>query len=306
MRFLFPLVLLLAASVWAQSPPAWVARSNQNAQLLITILARYAPEQAAAEGVEGLDEQISSSKPDEPERVRKDLASAREELEKRLAAERDPLVRQDLEILIAQANRDIRSSEASERNLLPYDDVAGTIFYGIKSLLDEQIAANRRPASLVRLRKYTGLDPAYEPLTVQAEQRFREKLKTPGLVGPSKVEVEKNLENTQAYVTGIGLLLSKVQDDRLSRRVCKAQGAARGLRRVRARGSAAESAQRLPASSGVVHYLARELRNRLYARRIDAPGSRGVRAIAKRDAAHRGQDSERAASVIVRLSQRDS
>ncbi len=55
----------------------------------------------------------AAAKPDEPERVRKDLASAREELEKRLAAERDPLVRQDLEILIAQANRDIRSSEAS-------------------------------------------------------------------------------------------------------------------------------------------------------------------------------------------------
>jgi Bacterial protein of unknown function (DUF885) len=209
MRFLFPLVLLLAASVWAQSPPAWVARSNQNAQLLITILARYAPEQAAAEGVEGLDEQISSSKPDEPERVRKDLTSAREELEKRLAAEKDPLVRQDLEILIAQVNRDIRSSEANERNLLPYDDVAGTIFYGIKSLLDEQIGANRRGASVVRLRKYTGLDTAYEPLTVQAAKRFREKLKTPGLVGPSKVAVEKNLENTQAYITGIGLLLEK-------------------------------------------------------------------------------------------------
>ena len=64
MRFLFLLVLLMAASAWAQSPPAWVEKSNQNAQLLIAIMARYAPEQAAAEGVPGLDEQISSSKPD--------------------------------------------------------------------------------------------------------------------------------------------------------------------------------------------------------------------------------------------------
>ncbi len=209
MRFLLSLVLLSAAPVWAQSPPAWVEKSNQNAQLLITIMARYAPESAAAEGVEGLDEQVSSAAPDEPERFRKDLTSARQQLEERLSAEKDPLVRQDLEILIAQANRDIRASEAQERLLLPYDDVAGTIFYGIKSLLDDQIAAGRRPASVVRLRKYTGLESGFEPLTLQTEIRFREKLKTPGLLGPSKVELEKNLENTSAYLTGIGLLLEK-------------------------------------------------------------------------------------------------
>ena len=209
MRLSLVLLLFVAASVWAQSPPAWVEKSNQNAQLLIEIMARYSPEDAAAEGVPGLDEQVSSSKPDEPERFRKDMSSARDELEKRLAAEKDPLVRQDLEILIAQANRDIRASQARERILLPYGDVAGTIFYGIKTLLDDQIAADRRPASVVRLRKYTGLDPAYEPLTIQAEKRYREKLKTPGLVGPSKLAVNKNLENTQAYITGIGLLLEK-------------------------------------------------------------------------------------------------
>jgi Bacterial protein of unknown function (DUF885) len=209
MRFLFLLVLLAAASVWAQSPPAWVEKSNQNAQLLIAIMARYEPEGAAAEGVQGLDEQVSSAAPDEPERFRKDLTAARQQLEQRLNAEKDPLVRQDLEILIAQANRDIRASEAQERILLPYDDVAGTIFYGIKSLLDDQIAADRRPASAVRLRKYTGIESGYEPLTLQTEKRFREKLKTPGLLGPSKVELEKNLENTSSYLTGIGLLLEK-------------------------------------------------------------------------------------------------
>ena len=208
MRLSFLLFLFVAASVWAQ-PPAWVQKSNQNAQLLIAIMARYSPESAAAEGVPGLDEQVSSSKVDEPERYRKDLQSARDELQKRLAAENDPLVKQDLEILIAEANRDIRSSEATERNLLPYDDVAGGIFYGVKSLLDDQIAADRRPASVVRLRKYTGLESGFEPLTVQAEKRYREKLKTPGLLGPAKLQVEKNLENTQAYITGIGLLLEK-------------------------------------------------------------------------------------------------
>jgi hypothetical protein len=209
MRLLFMFILLIAAAAWAQTPPAWVEKSNQNSQLLIAIMARYAPENASAEGMQAFDGQISSSKPGEPERFRKDLSEARDELAKRLAAEKDPLVRQDLEILIAQANRDIRASEAQERNLLPYDDVAGTIFFGVKSLLDDQIAADRRPASVVRLRKYTGIESGFEPLTVQAEKRYREKMKTPGLLGPSKLAVDKNLENTHAYITGIGLLLEK-------------------------------------------------------------------------------------------------
>jgi hypothetical protein len=208
MRFSLPVLLFVAASVWAV-PPAWVQKSNQNAQLLIDIEARYSPEQAAAEGVQGLDEQISTWSPEQPERFRRDTAVARIELEKRLAVEKDPLVRQDLEILIAQADRDIRTSEAYERNLLHYSNVAGTIFYGMQSLLDDQITADRRPAAVVRLRKYTGLEQGYEPATVQNEERFREKLNTPGLLGPSKARVEKDLEDTNAYITGIGLLLEK-------------------------------------------------------------------------------------------------
>jgi hypothetical protein len=208
MRFMF-FVLGASITVWAQSPPAWVAKSNQNAQLLVAIMARYSPEQAAQMGVPGLDEQISTLSPDQPVRFRRDTAVARIELQKRLAVEKDPLVRQDLEILIAQADRDIRSSEASERNLLPYNDIAGDIFFGMQSLLDDQITADRRPAAVIRLLKYTGLMQGYEPATIQAEERFREKLKTPGLVGPAKAEVEKNLENTNAYITGIGLLLEK-------------------------------------------------------------------------------------------------
>lgn len=209
MRSSLILSLFLAAAVWAQSPPAWVQKSNQNAQLLIDLIARYSPEEASSAGVAGLDEQISTASPDQPGRFRKDLAVARLELERRSALEKDPLVKQDLEILIAEVDRNIRSSEASERNLLPYQNVAGTIFFGIKSLLDDQVAANRHPAAVVRLKKYTGITPGIEPLTQQVEERFREKLETPGLLGPSKVQLEKDLENTSAYVTGIGLLLEK-------------------------------------------------------------------------------------------------
>jgi hypothetical protein len=210
-KIMRPTLVLLCISIApaAQTPPAWVQKSNQNAQLLIDLEARYSPEEAASNGVRGLDEQISTAGPGQPQRFRKDLAVARIELEKRLALEKDALVRQDLEILIAEVDRNVRSSEANERNLLPYSDIAGNIFFGIKSLLDDQVAAARYPAALVRLRKYTGLEAGFEPYTLQMEQRFREKLETPGLLGPAKVAIDKDLENTSAYVTGIGLLLEK-------------------------------------------------------------------------------------------------
>src|SRR5207253_1778735 len=126
----------------------------------------------------------------------------------------DPLVRQDLQILIDAAGRDIRASEAREKTFLRYTDVAGAVFFGVKSLLEDQIAPERRPAALVRMKKYSGLEPGYTPIVTQAEERFRESLKTPGLLGPSKMAVDKNLQNTSAYLNGIGLLLEKykIQD----------------------------------------------------------------------------------------------
>ena len=200
---------LLALSALAQTPPAWVEKSNRNAQLLIDISSRYGPEGAARNGVAGLDDRITTLDAGRGERLRADLAQARKELQARLSGEQDPLVRQDLEILIAAADRQIRSSEANQKYLLSYTDVAGLVFYGIQSLLDDQVVAERRPAALVRLRKYAGLEPGFTPIAAQAEQRFRERLNTPGLLGPPRDAVEKNLENTNAYVTGIGLMLEK-------------------------------------------------------------------------------------------------
>ncbi len=202
-------ICLMAVSAFAQNSPEWVQQSNLNAQLLIDIDARYSPESAAREGVSGLDGEITVLATDRAQRLRQDLRAAVKELESRLAAEADPLVHQDLEILIGEANAEVRSSEANERHLLPYANVPGAVYAGLTGLLDDQIAPERRSFALARLRKYTGLEPGFTPMTLAAEERFREKLTTPGLVGPSRLAVEKNLENTQAFLTGISLLFEK-------------------------------------------------------------------------------------------------
>ena len=208
--WLFGSIAFTQSLAAAAQSPAWVAKSNKNARLLIDVQAKYSPESAVARGVQGIDEQISVPSADRPARFRADLRKVRQELETRAAVEKDPLVLQDIHILEQAIDKDIRSSEANEKIFLPYWNVGGYIFFGMRSLLDDQVPAARRPAALARLKKYTGLTSGYSPTAEVAEKLFREKRQNnPALLYPAKVEVEKDLENTQTYVTGIGLLLEK-------------------------------------------------------------------------------------------------
>ena len=200
---------LFIATLLAADTPAWVDKSNKNAQLLLNVTARYSPESAASLGIPGFDEKISVPTADLLEREQRDLKDVGRQLQARYASEPDPLVKQDLTILIKEVQREVRNSEVEQRLMLPYSNVARTIFFGVRSLLDDQVEAQRRPAALVRLRRYTGAEQGFKPYTVLAEERFREKLSQPALIGPSRQEVQKDLDDTAAFITGIGLLFEK-------------------------------------------------------------------------------------------------
>ncbi|HEU4464132.1 MAG TPA: DUF885 domain-containing protein [Gemmatimonadota bacterium] len=205
-----PALFFVCAAAAAQSPPAsWVERSNPNARLMLDMQARFAPEFAARAGVTGLDEEIFDLKPALVERTVEATRKVVDELKKRLATEKDPLVRQDLEILIRQGEEGIEGVELSERLQVPYFNLPQTIFAGIRSLLDDQVAADRRPKALVRLRRYAGLEPGYTPITELARDRIRERLARPGLLGPVREEVEKDLANAASFADGIGKLFEK-------------------------------------------------------------------------------------------------
>jgi hypothetical protein len=196
-------------SLFAVETPTWVNRSNENAQVLLRVLARFAPEAAGRYGVAGLDENIVDLTAGVDERTRAAMKEARQELEKRLATEKDPLVAQDLQILIDAANKQIHGSEVSERLLIPYTNASQLVYNGLKALLDDQVAESRKPASVARLRKYTGLEKGYTPIAELAEQRSRERLARPGLLGPPRLEVENDLKTSSFFVNGIGILLEK-------------------------------------------------------------------------------------------------
>ncbi|HVW07221.1 MAG TPA: DUF885 domain-containing protein [Bryobacteraceae bacterium] len=211
MRALTRTILLISAAMaaMAQTQPEWVTRSNRNTQILIDIDSKYSPEDASENGVRGLDDQITVFSADLHDKIRADYLKALDLLKERLAAEKDPLVRQDLEILIHEADRNIRGNEASYNRFLPYHDVGRIVFSGIQGLLDDQVDAARRPAAVERLKKYTGMEKGFTPMTEMAEARFRERLRNPGLLGPAKEEIEKDLADTNQYTTGIGLLMEK-------------------------------------------------------------------------------------------------
>jgi hypothetical protein len=200
-----------AAAPAVTARPAWIAQSDAHAQILLQSLARFQPETAAFFGVEGFDDKTLDLGPRINERARAALVECRKQLVRHSGAEKDALVKQDLDIMIEATDKFIAEGDAQDKYLLPYFNIAETIFQGLRALLDDQVAAERRPAALVRLRRYAGQEPGNEPLTKLAMDRTREKLGQKNLLGPVRAEIERDLENRQRYVEGIGKLFQKYE-----------------------------------------------------------------------------------------------
>ena len=201
---------LLAAGASRADERAWVARSNTNAALLQELLAKYSPESASSLGIDGYDEQISDLSRDPFEAQKADFGRVAGEFRQRAAAETDPKVRQDLEILIGAAEDNLSSNELQHRYFYPFTDVTGLI-YGITQLmLDPRVPPARQQTLLVRLQKYAGLAKGTTPITDLAKARFLERVQAePTLLGPYQGEVEQTLNDFPALLAGIKDLLAR-------------------------------------------------------------------------------------------------
>ena len=199
---------ILSAAAAATDEPGWVAKSNENAQVVLEVLAEFNPEGAARLGVDGLDEAIIDYRPGLYDRNRSASEAVLSELRERLAAEKEPRVRQDLEILIQAVEDGLRSAALTREHLLPYYNVAQTVFGGVRALLDPQVPRERYPAAIVRMQKYAGQLGAEKPLTELAKDRTRDRFGIEGLVGPYRGEVLQDLERSEAMIGGIEELLA--------------------------------------------------------------------------------------------------
>jgi hypothetical protein len=198
-----------AAAPAAKPRPEWVVRSDEHAKVPLGQLGRFSPEYAGFLGIEGLDREVFDLKPGLDERSEQATRASLAELEKRLAAEKDPRVRQDLEIMIQAGRDNLEGAALNRKYLLPYFDVPQTIFRGLQALLDDQVPQERRAAALVRLERYVGMEPSYTPILELARDRIRERLANPALLGPARAQLEKNLGNSAFYVDGVAKLFAK-------------------------------------------------------------------------------------------------
>ena len=207
LRLIAVLFLSLVASNLYAADDAWIEESNRHAQVLLEVLARYTPETAASLGVEGYDAEVFDLKANLVERQDADLAAAIAELEKRRGQASDRRVQQDLDILISAAEDQRRTLELNRKLLLPFFDVAQSVYRGFQNLLDARVPKERQRAALVRLERYVGAEKGYEPITKLARARYEEAAAEAALLGPWIVEAEQYLDNQSRYLDGIEQLL---------------------------------------------------------------------------------------------------
>jgi len=194
----------------AQNSSDWVARSDKNAFVLFDVQARFNPEFAARFGIEGMDENIFQLPLDINEQNIAALEKAIAELRSRAQKEDHPAILQDIDILIEAAEEQIEGMKINSANLLSYFDLSRAVFQGVRSLLDDRVEVERRPAALLRLKRYTGIDEDYVPIAEQAEAYMRSEFDR-NLLGPFKDDIEKDLANSERYVAGIEELFQQYE-----------------------------------------------------------------------------------------------
>ncbi|HUA00108.1 MAG TPA: DUF885 domain-containing protein [Candidatus Aquilonibacter sp.] len=189
--------------------PGWVAKSNAYTQLLIDVQNRHSPEDASSQGLAAFDDKIS-----QPTKIDDDAAIAETKAVQRqfmraLATEQDKNVRQDLQILLHSSQIEVKKYDYAEAHKVPFENASEDVFDGLRILLDEQVAPERRKAALVRLRKYAGLEPGYQPFTEILKKRAEDQMTKPNMIFPSKVKIETELSRNQNYVDGIPALFKQ-------------------------------------------------------------------------------------------------
>jgi uncharacterized protein (DUF885 family) len=190
-----------------QAEKGWIKQSNEYTNTLLGIQLEHSPEQGSAQGVAKFDDRIS-----DPSRA--DEIAERREFEAALAkiksaAVSDKNVKEDIVILQKSFDLRFRQQDFGLAHEVPFYNASASVFRGLRALLDDQVPAERRPAALVRLRKYAGVEPGYKPFTDRLKEREAEQIAKPGVIFPSKQEVETDLGRNSNYVEEIPTLFKK-------------------------------------------------------------------------------------------------
>ena len=205
------------AAAAAAAPPetqfssGWIATSNGYTNRLLALQFEHHPERGSRQGLAKYDERVSNP-------TLADEMSERHELEAELgrmategAKETEPRVQQDLEIMRKHFDLEFRKQDYALQHEVPFLNASELVFQGVRGLLDDQVAAERRGAAIARLRKYAGIESGYRAFTELLKERELEQIAKPGVIYPAKEQIETELGRNSNYVQEIGTLFGKYQ-----------------------------------------------------------------------------------------------
>jgi uncharacterized protein (DUF885 family) len=203
------LAVILVASLSAQEKPAdhnWITTSNDFTKVLVKVELKHTPEAGSRQGLAEYDELVSQPTLADEDQERQETQEVLTKFEAAVAQQKQKEVAQDLEIIIRAVKLGFRQQDYQRSHEVPFINASQQVFGGLRMLLDEQTPAERRPAAVVRIRRYAGLDPNYKPLTEVLKQRVEEQMAKPGVFYPAKVEIETELARNSNYLDGIAAL----------------------------------------------------------------------------------------------------
>ena len=195
--------ILLSLVFATASAQQWVEESNEHTNVVLKAQSQFQPEGATSLGLTEFDDSVMDLGPDLYARtiaVDKELVQMTDEW---LRTSENPMVIQDLNILHQALEDGIQSAKLEHKYMLPYYNLSQTMFFGFRALLDPRTEPGRYPAALTRLAKYTGRAEGYTPITELAKQRTSERFAVPGLLGPYKGELERDLNNAERFAGGL-------------------------------------------------------------------------------------------------------
>jgi hypothetical protein len=201
-----------AISAFAQAPSAdrdWIAISNDYTKMLITVEMAHHPEVGSAQGLSQYDKDVSQPTLADEDKERQEMEAVLVTLKAALAQKQPAEVAEDLQMTIRKVELDFKEDDFDRAREVPFLNVSNMVFGGMRTLLDEQTPADRRPASVIRLRKYAGMEPGYKPIADIAKQRVMEQMAKPGVVYPGKTEIETEMARNSNYLEGISTLMQK-------------------------------------------------------------------------------------------------
>jgi uncharacterized protein (DUF885 family) len=198
-----------AESIVEPTAEPWIARSNSYTNQLLDLQMQHSPEEGSREGVAKFDERISNPTLADELAERHELEAVLTKLDAVRAKETDKKVWEDLDILHKAFDLQFRQQDFRLQREVPFYNASEQVFQGLRGLLDDQVTPERRAAAVARLRKYAGMEPGYTPFTDLLRQREIEQIAKPGVIYPSKEELDTELGRNSNYVDGIAALFKK-------------------------------------------------------------------------------------------------